>query len=200
MIFQVHSGFSDDNDTIADSYWDTLDTSPGAVAISDHYAKQNDLLIANRFPWNDKKGLYWISGFHDLHCLKIIRRSISEYRRDVPQSLAKGHISHCLDALKQRIMCSASDTLMHSIKDHPRATGEGMAMQCRSWEKLTAWANAPERESCYKWIDEYRTMPAHMLERYAFCPEDSEDFPAMQRYFDEHGHVDAWGSSDEERL
>ncbi|KAH6678593.1 hypothetical protein B0J14DRAFT_688680 [Halenospora varia] len=199
MTFEVHSGFSDDNDTIADSYWDLLDTSPGAITLSDQFAIQNGIPIADRFPWNDKKGFYWISGFHDLHCLKIIRHSISEYRRGVSQSLAKGHISHCLDALRQRIICSASDTPMHSINGRPRATGDGMIMQCRSWEKLTAWANAPEREACYEWIDEYRTMPAHMLERYGFCPKDSEDFPEMQRYFDVHGHVDAWGSNDEEK-
>lgn len=64
-------------------------------------------------------------------------------------------------------------------------------MQCRSWDKLKVWAKDTKREACFKWVDEYRS-PQNLLERYAFCPETSEDYEKEERYFEKHGHKDMW--------
>lgn len=81
---------------------------------------------------------------------------------------------------------------MSTIKGRYTDTGDGMVMQCRSWDKLTAWANDAKREACFKWIDEYRT-PKWLFERFAFCPESSEDYSAKEKYFEINGHHDPWG-------
>ena len=72
MVYQVHTEFSVANDSVADSHWESLDTISGAITLPDAYALEHDLPIADRFPWNDEKGLYYIKGFHDLHCLVSI--------------------------------------------------------------------------------------------------------------------------------
>jgi len=89
-------------------------------------------------------------------------------------------------------MCDASDQPMSTIKGRPSATGDRNIMQCRSWDKLKAWAKDAKREACFKWVDEYRS-PRWLLERFAFCSETSEDYAIEEKYFDKHGHKDMWG-------
>jgi len=190
--YLVQTKFSDTNETLADEHWETMDSGSGGITLSDEYAIEHDLSIGDRLPWNENKGLYFIKGFHEMHCLKLIRKSLSEFHRDVPQTLTHGHVNHCVDTLRQSVMCEASDLPLPTIKGRSSAAGDGQVMQCRSWEKLTEWANSPERESCFRWIDEYNN-PTHLYERFAFCPEGSEDYPAMMAYFDEKGHNDPFG-------
>lgn len=54
---------------MADELWNGMDTDPIVVALSDDYAQQHDLKISGRFPWDDEKGIYFLKGFHNLHCL-----------------------------------------------------------------------------------------------------------------------------------
>ncbi|KAJ5287976.1 MFS multidrug transporter [Penicillium angulare] len=96
------------------------------------------------------------------------------------------HIEHCLDSLRQDIMCKADDTPMPSRKLY-NGGGEGQMMQCKDFDKLVAWTQAPERNACYKRLTDYQKI-VHSVERYAFCPRDSEHYDAMDQYFQEHGH------------
>ena len=47
-----------------------------AVALTDEYAESHGLPIADRFPWDDDKGLYFIKAFHQLHCLVSFLNSL----------------------------------------------------------------------------------------------------------------------------
>ena len=206
QIYHSSSVFSSANNTEADKYWDALNTQPIAVALSDEYARVNGLTPAARFPWDDGMGLYYIKGFHDLHCLvratsnsyfrdvhankptkKLVRRSISEYRSSSPQTVPGEHISHCLDALRQTVMCAADDLPMASLPDRPDDTGDGAQMCCRSWDLLESWASAPERDACFEVIDEYRPLKSG-IERFAFCKQGSRYWDAMSLYFQKWGH------------
>lgn len=69
IVYQPHSDYSSNNDTLADSLWEALDTSPIIVALTDDYAHEHNLDISARFPWDDTKGIYHIKAFHHLHCL-----------------------------------------------------------------------------------------------------------------------------------
>ncbi|OTA98112.1 hypothetical protein M426DRAFT_31074, partial [Hypoxylon sp. CI-4A] len=102
--------YSSDNETLQDQMWRGINVDPAVVALSDNWARQHDLRTAQRFPWDQTKGIYILHGFHNLHCLKIIYISLSEYRRGLPQSRSWHHISHCLDALRRQIICDADDT------------------------------------------------------------------------------------------
>ncbi|CAD6445424.1 be127fd3-bebb-4008-95b3-4be681597008 [Sclerotinia trifoliorum] len=192
VVNHGHTEYSDINDTAADYHWDRLDTESGLITLTDDYARSKGLVLGARYPWNHERGVYWLQSSHNLHCLKLIRRSIVDFRHDRPQALTREHINHCLDALRQKTMCDASDQPLSTIEGHYSDTGHGLVMQCRSWDKLLTWSKDVKRESCFRWIDEYRT-PEWLYERFGFCPENSVDYPAKEQYFQIHGHHDPWG-------
>ncbi|KUJ11512.1 uncharacterized protein LY89DRAFT_688748 [Mollisia scopiformis] len=185
ILYHTETEYSHKNETYAEELWETIDTNPVAITLSYEYARENDLLEPRPFPWDESKGLFYINGFHQLHCLKLIKRSLSEYRLDLPQTLERQHISHCLDALRQNVLCAADDTPMPTLHSH--ATGDNQAMQCRSWDKLIEWARDPEKDACYRIVDEYKD-PVHNLERFAYCSEDSRYYETMTNYFAKWGH------------
>lgn len=41
----------------------------GTVALEDGYVEEMGLPAAQRFPWDQDKGLYLLNGFHSMHCL-----------------------------------------------------------------------------------------------------------------------------------
>ena len=96
------------------------------------------------------------------------------------------HYEHCLDGLRQDIMCKADDTPMEGNRDRP-GLGDGQVMQCRDWDALIAWTQAPERHACHRLIDDYNTDD-HALERFAFCPEWSPYRDVSRAYFEKWGH------------
>ncbi|THV45956.1 hypothetical protein BGAL_0432g00030 [Botrytis galanthina] len=134
IIYHAQTEYSGPNETLVDQIWSSIDTSPGAIAISLEYAANNDVLTSlDTFPWDGKKGIVFVRGFHDLHCLKLIKRSLSEYRDGNPQTKSRAHISHCVDTLRQGVLCSADDTPMPTDDG---TTGDGQPLQCRIWDKL----------------------------------------------------------------
>jgi hypothetical protein len=90
--------------------------------------------------------------------------------------------------LRQSIICAANDTPMPVIAGG--VTGDGQAMNCGNWKQLKQWVSEPERSACYKFLDEYREVPVNgsLIERYAFCGENSPYFETMERYFEKWGH------------
>ena len=119
---------------------------------------------------------------------KNIRRVLIDYQKGNPQIIDGHHILHCLDGLRQDLKCKADDTpmpsriLRHGIGDH-------QVHMCRNWEKLIAWTQAPERNACYRQLDDYQVVE-HSLERHAFCPKDSPYYSVMTAYFNKFGHKD----------
>lgn len=103
------------------------------------------------------------------------------------------HLYHCLDSMRQDIMCKPDDTLMWSL-DKPHVIGDNQVMQCRDWNSLVAWARDPHRHSCYKILADDLPV-AHTLELYAFCPKDSPHYKTMKAYFDRYGHQPAFDES-----
>lgn len=98
------------------------------------------------------------------------------------------HIEHCLDSLRQDIMCKADDTPMPTVKIINGA-GDDQVMQCKDFNKVIEWAQSPEHDACYKHVNEFAGVH-HGVERFAFCKEDSPFYPSMSRYFEKHGHKD----------
>ena len=98
----------------------------------------------------------------------------------------EAHISHCLNMLRQDIICKEDDTLMPSVNEK-HAIGNTQVMQCRDWNQLVAWSRYPDHDSCFKLFSDYKSV-AHELEQYAFCSEDSPYRPVVKEYFERHGH------------
>ena len=69
---------------------------------------------------------------------------------DGKQSMPPQHVAHCLDVLRQDVMCGADDTptAFHGHGGERRDGGQGERM-CRSWEGLVEWAWEEGRGSCF---------------------------------------------------
>ena len=52
--------------------WNTPDLNVGMIALTDEYSKSKHLPRAQRYPWDYNKGLYYIHGYHNLHCLVML--------------------------------------------------------------------------------------------------------------------------------
>jgi hypothetical protein len=66
--------------------------------------------------------------FHQMHCLQMIRRAI--VRGDMGH-----HIHHCLNFLRQVVLC-ASDTTLNPLDYVDGTDGLGVVHICRDWEKV----------------------------------------------------------------
>ncbi|KAK1139856.1 hypothetical protein N8T08_011101 [Aspergillus melleus] len=180
--------YTSSNETHADYMWDSLNIDPMIIAPTLEWAESMNLPASWVFPWDPNRRIYFVKVFHQLHCLKVMRRSFHDLRTDGESPIPVGHVEHCLDSLRQDLMCAADDTPMPSL-ELLNGSGEGQMMQCKDFDKIVAWTQAPERNACYKRLitSDYRPI-VHSIERYAFCPADSPHFAAMSRYFEEHGH------------
>ncbi|RMZ73333.1 Thioesterase domain-containing [Pyrenophora seminiperda CCB06] len=184
------------SDSEMEAAWDAIDTNAMAVALDDRFAEHIGLPPSTRFPWDTERSVYYVKGIHDVHCLKLIRKAIASKHNGSDKSFNLLHIYHCLDGLRQDIMCIADDTPMPAPFAHQ--TGDGQIRQCRDWNKLVAWATRPDRHACYE-FDDYRDA-TNTLENFAFCPPESPYRDFQQAYFDHHGHKDTYeqnGNEDE---
>ena len=118
----------------------------------------------------------------------MIRKAIVSKHNGSNQTFNLHHIYHCLDGLRQDIMCTADDTPMPAPVAHH--LGDGQVRQCRDWNKLIAWATRPDQHACYD-FDDYRES-TNTLELFAFCPRDSPYRSFQEAYFEYHGHKDPY--------
>lgn len=161
--------YSSSNTTLADTLWHSINIDSGVVALSDSFASSHNLRTAQRFPWDTSKGIYILHGFHNLHCLKIIYMSLSEFRDGQAQSRTWHHIAHCLDALRRQILCDADDTPRATERRAEVVSGVGQYRVCRDWGQLELWAKA--HTACYKRPEKPGDETG--LRRYMHCPEGS---------------------------
>ena len=123
-----------------------------------------------------------------------MRKAFTDYERGNPRRINSGHVHHCLDTLRQDLMCTADDTPMPGVS-LPHEVGNGQTRMCRNFDKLIEWTHHPEREACYRRITNYGGVK-NSLERYAFCAETYEYFPLQQAYFKKWGNKDPFGRDD----
>jgi hypothetical protein len=65
-----HNGIYDNKDPkVTEESWDSLRYDLGSVALADEYIESRGLPRAQRFPWDESKGLYFLNGYHGVHCL-----------------------------------------------------------------------------------------------------------------------------------
>ncbi|KAF2204313.1 hypothetical protein GQ43DRAFT_438035 [Delitschia confertaspora ATCC 74209] len=191
VTYYHHTDYWGMNQTRADELWEAIDTNPMVVALSDQWVDAHGLPKSDRWAWDEGKGRYFVKVFHQLHCLKFIRRAFVDYERGKAPTLNGRHVHHCLDTLRKDVTCIADDTLMPTGEE-ARSIGDGQQLMCRDFGKLVEWIYDPERHACHRALDDYRSI-THPLERYAFCPKDSKYYNVMMDYFTENGHVDPWG-------
>ncbi|KAF2278711.1 uncharacterized protein EI97DRAFT_413476 [Westerdykella ornata] len=90
------------------------------------------------------------STFHQLHCLDGIRHgyykmyeiatSGQRYNEsEVPMMASPAHIRHCIDLLRQALMCRPDLTVEVEEEDLGGVRGFGTAHECSSWDDLVKW-------------------------------------------------------------
>lgn len=75
--------------------------------------------------------------FHQLHCLASIRVAFFAARKGQPLEEVgtnEEHIKHCIDILRQYVMCYA-DTTTEGVN---RTSGYGVPRECRDWNQIKA--------------------------------------------------------------
>ncbi|KAJ7467495.1 hypothetical protein FB451DRAFT_1137328 [Mycena latifolia] len=114
-------------------------------------------------PGDDGHYIAELDVFHNLHCLDKIRMAldpdyypnwrISTTNNFIPSQIdATAHIVHCIDYVRQSLMCSSDTSMLvwqwHDAKNQSTAEGN-TAHTCRKFEKLWDWAKEREMPSTY---------------------------------------------------
>ncbi|OAL29030.1 hypothetical protein AYO22_02466 [Fonsecaea multimorphosa] len=97
--------------------------------------------------------------FHNLHCLDIIRRGV--YIQYYPEELTpsfKPHIQHCIDSIRQSLMCEADMTPVPEIHTTHRPNGElepvfQVTHTCRDFKAMQKWAKSRDALDEALWRD-----------------------------------------------
>jgi len=81
--------------------------------------------------------------------LGVLRDVIKKYEvRDKSRFAGAGHEYHCLDYIRQAVLCAGDTTLDYAgivigddgMERRLGFSGEGSSHQCRDWDAITAWA------------------------------------------------------------
>ena len=65
-----HGGlYVNDTEEVTNAAWEAIPYDTGNVALDDDYVAEMGLPVSQRFPWDDKKGLYFMNAQHQIHCL-----------------------------------------------------------------------------------------------------------------------------------
>lgn len=168
--YVVVTDYTSENSTLQDELWYGINVDKAVVALSDQWVWEHGLRKAQRFPWDESKGVYILHGFHNLHCLKIIYISLNEFRQGIPQSRSWHHVAHCFDGLRRQILCDADDT--PRATDHRVEVVSGLFQhrRCRKWEDLERFA--AQHTACYKRPDNPNDGKP-ILDSFKHCPPDS---------------------------
>ncbi|KAM7186284.1 protein of unknown function (DUF3328) domain containing protein [Rhypophila sp. PSN 637] len=105
-----------------------------------------------------------LSVFHQLHCLNSIRHGYyysqttdgdkftninpsnahqdtgNQHNTHTRHDASPSHIRHCLDNLRQSLMCHVDTNMEPTVPELGGATGFGVPRKCRNYERVKAWA------------------------------------------------------------
>lgn len=111
-------------------------------------------------------------GLHHLHCLNLLRKSLY-YNYEYYHTLGKGafknndtvvrsHVGHCLDILRQRLMCQPDIGVLGQIwynKAKPQAYPDFNTLhKCKNYESIRQWAE--EHQAPVNVAGDYLAAPA----------------------------------------
>ncbi|PQE21335.1 Tat pathway signal sequence protein [Rutstroemia sp. NJR-2017a WRK4] len=98
------------------------------------------------------------SAFHQLHCLHAIREAYydaintSESRHshsshaNMPSHTSPAHIRHCIDLIRQSLMCYADTTIEVKDEEINGVRGFGTVHMCRDWSGLVRWTEETQEK------------------------------------------------------
>ncbi|KAF2755294.1 hypothetical protein EJ05DRAFT_512826 [Pseudovirgaria hyperparasitica] len=141
-----YSAENDGQRPAVDEAWNALRADHGIVALPYEWSKNKGLPSSLILPSDRSKRVYILESYHMLHCLQLTRKSIYQMRGNEPLTYHFDHVEHCIDALRQHVMCNADDTLLY-IPGNGTA-GHGQTRQCKDWNYLSKWAT--KNTACFE--------------------------------------------------
>ncbi|PCH37446.1 hypothetical protein WOLCODRAFT_84396, partial [Wolfiporia cocos MD-104 SS10] len=124
------------------------DTHHYGIDTPDADAEWHSLVVVGDFGFvrlGPQKRFFGLSMFHQLHCLDVLRTGLAgkgHVASGATRSDDKNHQQHCLNYLRQAILCSADATLEPEVGEGSRNVGKGLGVThvCRDWRKLYDYA------------------------------------------------------------
>jgi len=175
--FHWYTGYSSPNRSVSDTLWDNINTAYGHVGLDHTLAAQQHWPYSMPIPGNETKGLYLLESYHQLHCLKIVRKLFFELqdqnqdgndqRKETKLSYPVQHARHCFDAFRQFIMCHADNTPLYTLGRH--TSGDGQWHMCKDWSALRRYAH--EKSACFR----DRTGNETLREQFGHCGNGDDD-------------------------
>jgi hypothetical protein len=133
-----NTDFSTDDKTVSNPLWASLfPTGAGLVTVPKSWAAEHSLPVSKENPSNSSNAVYFTAVYHQLHCLTVVRAALYHFRENVQQTVPWKHVSHCLDSLRQVVMCNRDDALLYT--EDGNVFGDGQVHQCRDWDSLQQW-------------------------------------------------------------
>ncbi|KAK6535803.1 hypothetical protein TWF281_000054 [Arthrobotrys megalospora] len=191
-----------------DAAWESITRVPNFLVNREDIekvGKDPKLVVKAPAAWNvGEKYLVALEGHHTMHCLNEIRREVySDYyfgANEAHYPLRWVHIAHCLDIIRQSLMCSVSVDLISSnwVETQKSPYPDfNVAHQCRDFDAIMGWAQKQQSDARYlERVADLRDPPADAV----ILPMDPAYYdllPALDRYDREHGtetdHQDVQG-------
>jgi hypothetical protein len=114
---------------------------------------------------------------------RLIYTSLSSYRASTPQKNPYAHIIHCLENLRQDIICTANDSPRY-LTNNGTHSGENQVRFCRDFSKLKDWG--AEHDACFRQKHDLGDVVAP-IEKFKYCKseENTEKYlDKVRGYFD----------------
>ncbi|KAF4219559.1 hypothetical protein CNMCM8980_009378 [Aspergillus fumigatiaffinis] len=139
-----------------DAAWEALGANYRSLRVPAEVAEKSGL-ARDQVKINQKYGGGYpanVEGFHHLHCLNLLRQTLY-YNYDYYHKLGQGafknddfivrrHVSHCLDILRQQLMCTIDTGVLGQVwihPDHPEAYVDfNTEHQCKNFETIRQYA------------------------------------------------------------
>ncbi|KAF7903118.1 hypothetical protein EAE99_012144 [Botrytis elliptica] len=110
-----------------------------------------------------------LSVFHQLHCLNGLRNTYwlllsaattgpTILEDEIPMMASPPHIRHCIDLLRQSLMCQPDLAIEEKDQEKGGVSGFGVEHKCKDWGQVTQWV---EKWQGYKIEEEREKVKAH---------------------------------------
>lgn len=67
----------------------------------------------------------------------MIRAALFHFKEAKEQTVPWMHVTHCLDSLRQVVLCKMDDNLLYT--EDGNIYGDGQVHKCGDWNALTDW-------------------------------------------------------------
>ncbi|WPG98223.1 Hypothetical protein R9X50_00101100 [Acrodontium crateriforme] len=131
-----------------DEEWDSFfPHGGGAVALSSAFVDRYGVpRNAAPTPEDPSKGIYMIAGYHQMHCLSIVRDALYWLNGTLAKwpdnnGFMWDHVLHCVEAVRQGLTCNMDPTLINLNETWP-GIPNGQKHECRNLDAMRKFADA----------------------------------------------------------